>query len=193
MNVDLALAPTLDTGTCPHLAVLLGTADELFPTLASFYALGATRNGLLVHRSVREAAEGDRAKLFAAGLDAPSLERDGRLRIVEFDPDEPPDTSPEPWCRVLDEALTDGFAALWYSRFAIGPDNEEYRRLVPFEQAWERTFTGRPVVTLCPYIVGELSATAALDRLCSVSQTHEGVLIAGSDELTLMRPTETVH
>ncbi len=191
MNLDLALTPTLDSGSCPHLAVLLRTEDELFPTLASFYALGARRNGLLAHRSVRLAAESDRARLIAAGLDAAGLEREGRLRIVDFDPDEPPDASAERWNPVLDEALEDGYGALWYSRFAVGPDSEEYRRVVPFEQAWEISFTGRPVVTLCPYIVGELSATAALDRLCAVSHTHDGVLIAGANELTLMRPANT--
>ena len=105
----------------PTFAVLLRTEDELFPTLASFYALGARRNGLLAHRSVRHAAESDRARLIAAGLDAAGLEREGRLRIVDFDPDEPPDASAERWNPVLDEALEDGYGALWYSRFADRP------------------------------------------------------------------------
>ena len=39
-------------GACPHVAMLLSTAEEVAPTLASFYALGAKRNGWLFHRSL---------------------------------------------------------------------------------------------------------------------------------------------
>lgn len=187
MKIDLALTPTLDSGSCPHLAVLLRDEVELFPTLASFYALGATRNGLLVHRSPRDESVRDREQLTAAGLDAERLEREGQFRIVEFDPEEAPDTSAEPWLEVLDEALAGGYSALWYSRFAVGPDSDAYNRVLPFEQAWDRCFAGRRAVTLCPYVVGSLSATAALGRLCAVSHTHEGVLVPDAGALTLLR------
>ena len=47
-----ALAPALDSGTCPHLAVLLRSEEEFAPVVASFYSLGASRGGWLVHRGV---------------------------------------------------------------------------------------------------------------------------------------------
>jgi hypothetical protein len=67
-------------------------------------------------------------------------------------------------------------------------DEEEYSNVLPFERAWGQCFAGQPVVTLCPYIVGALSAAQVLERVESVSQTHEGVLLAGDDGLTLLRP-----
>ncbi len=188
MTIDLPLEPTLDSGSCPHLAVLLRTEAELYPTLASFYALGAKRGGFLVHRSLQGERDADRARLAAAGLDVALLESEDRLRVVEFDPDEPPEASAQPWKQVMDQALARGHNALWYSRFAVGPDDEEYRRIVPFERAWDTFFAGQPVVTLCPYFVGALDGAQALERLRGVSETHEGVLITGNNGLTLLRP-----
>jgi len=179
----------LEDGDCPHLAVLLRAESELFPVLASFYALGAKRRGFLVHRSVQDHAANDRERLVAAGLDVEKLETTEQLLIVEFDPNEPPDTSPERWQRVLDQSLGNGYSALWYSRFAIGPRDEEYNRVLPFERAWGQCFAGQPVVTLCPYIVGSLNGAQAIERVGAVAQTHEGVLVAGDNGLTLLRPT----
>jgi hypothetical protein len=50
--LERVLTRTLDAGACPHLTVLLKTTDELHPVLASFYALGAKRNGWMAHRSI---------------------------------------------------------------------------------------------------------------------------------------------
>lgn len=177
--LERVLAPPLEAGSCPHLAVLLKREDDLYPVLASFYALGAKRDGWLAHRSVRGEAGRDRERLAGAGLDVDVLESDERLAVVEFDPDEDPAASPEPWRRALDEALARGLTGLWYSRFAVGPDDEQFEGVGAFERAWDEAFRDRPVVTLCPYVVGELSGPAALDRLDGVSGFHDGVLVPG--------------
>ena len=169
--------------------MLLRTESELFPVLASFYALGAKRRGFLVHRAVRGESAEHRARLAAAGLDVDALESSAQLAIVEFDPDEPPESSPRPWLEVLERSLSNGYDALWYSRFAVGPGENEYGNVLPFERAWTQCFVGQPVVTLCPYIVGALSGSQALERMSEVSSLHEGVLLSGDDGLTLLRPS----
>jgi MEDS: MEthanogen/methylotroph, DcmR Sensory domain len=186
--IDAALTPSLDSGLCPHLAVLLRTDDELMPVLASFYALGAQRRGWLAHRAVRGEGARDRAALRECGLDVDGLEADGQLSIVEFDPDEAPERSTGPWKLALDEALERGYAALWYSRFAVGPEQDAFDRVLAFERAWDSSFKGRRVVTLCPYIVGALAGGPTLDRLAGVASLHDGVVIAdGAGELALLR------
>jgi len=157
--------------------------------LASFYALGAKRRGFLVHRCVKGESARDRGLLAAAGLDVDGLEASEQLAIVEFDPDEPPESSPQPWREALERSLANGFAALWYSRFAVGPGEQEYNNVLAFERAWSQSFDGQPVVTLCPYIVGALDGAQALGRMCEVSSTHEGVLLAGDDGFTMLRPS----
>lgn len=156
--------------------------------LASFYALGASRHGYLVHRATRGDSASDRASLEAAGLDVGALEAQHQLAIVEFDPDEPAETSPQAWQDVLERSLAGGYSALWYSRFAVGPGDVEYRNVIPLERAWGQHFAGSPVVTLCPYIVGALDGTEALRRLTDVAGLHAGVLVASDDGLALMRP-----
>jgi len=186
--IDLELSPSIEDGACPHLAVLLRTESELFPVLASFYALGAKRRGFLVHRSVQGDSPADREQLASAGLDVDGLQASEQLEIVEFDPEESPESSTQPWQQVLERSLSNGYSALWYSRFAIGPDEEEYSNVLPFERAWGQCFAGQPVVTLCPYIVGTLSGATARERMEAVSRTHEGVLLSGDGGLTLMHP-----
>lgn len=181
-----SLTPVLERGACPHLAVLLRSEDELYPVLASFYALGSKRGGRLVHRSLHGESVADRGKLTASGLDAAVLDDGGRFSLVEFDPDEPPEASPLPWQADLQRSLDQGFSALWYSRFAIGSDEAAYQRVVPFERAWDDAMADLPVVTLCPYIVGGLDGAETLDRLQGVAQFHEGVLVAGSQGFTML-------
>ena len=55
------------------------------------------------------------------------------------------------------------------------------------ERAWDEYAGGRPVVTLCPYIVGALDGAQVLGRIREASQMHEGVFLAGDDGLTLLR------
>lgn len=182
-----ALTPSLEEGTCPHMAVLLKREEDLVPVLASFYALGAKRDGWLAHRAPRGQAKRDRERLADAGLDVEALEREDRLAVVEFDPEEDPVSSPEPWRLALDDALERGLTGLWYSRFAVGPDDGQFAGVAAFERAWDEAFRDRPVVTLCPYVVGELSAVGALDRLDGVASFHDGVLVPSGGGFRLLR------
>ena len=109
---DATLRHTVDGAGCPHMAVLLDTEAELPAVLASFYRLGARRNGWLVHRYLPGQEERDRAALIENGLDVGALEAEGRLQIVEFDVDEDPATWADPWSAKLDRALEAGFDAL---------------------------------------------------------------------------------
>jgi len=186
--IDIALSPSIADGACPHLAVLLRTEDELFPVLASFYALGAKRHGFLVHRAIEGDGGEDRERLVAAGLDVAGLEASEQFSIVEIDPDEPPHSSPQRWQDVLERSLSGGYNALWYARFAVGPGDAEYRRILPFERAWGQCFAGQAMVTLCPYVVGALDGAQTLERMSEVSRLHEGVLLAGDDGFTMVRP-----
>jgi hypothetical protein len=174
---DDTLTATLERGSCPHMAVLLRDEDELPAVLASFYALGAKRGALCVHRAWIGERETARERFAAVGLDVDGLEAAGVLEVVEFDPDESPEASAAHWRERLDAALSEGFTALWYARFAAGADEELYRSVDAYERAWEEAFHGLPVVTLCPYVVGALHAVSALSRLAEVTEMHDGVLV----------------
>jgi hypothetical protein len=89
--------------------------------LASFYGLGAQRNGWLCHRALPGCADADREALTMAGLDVAGLEADGRLAVVEPQVETDPATWARPWVTVLERALARGFDAAWSSRFPIGP------------------------------------------------------------------------
>ena len=179
--LERVLAPLLASGSCPHMAVLLKRDEDVIPVLASFYALGAKRGAWLAHRSVLGQVERDRQRLARAGLQVEGLEADERLTMVEFDPAEDPAASPAPWREALDEALEVGLTGLWYARFAVGPNVQQFSGVAAFERAWDDAFHDRPVVTLCPYVVGGLSAGRTLDRLDGVSSFHDGVLVPSED------------
>ena len=104
-----------------------------------------------------------------------------------IDPDEPPEASALRWREVLEESLANGRTALWYSRFAVGADGERYRKVLIYDRAWGECFAGRPVVTLCPYVVGGLDGAQTLERMSEVARMHEGVLISGDGEPTLLQ------
>jgi hypothetical protein len=136
------------------MAALLPSTEDLPPVLASFYALGAARNGWLAHGSRPGEAGQDRDALAAAGLDVDCLEAEGRLSIEELDLTLAPETWVDGWSETLDERLAAGFDAVWFGRFAIGPTDREVQEVIPFEEAWMRRFRDRPMVTLCLYIIG---------------------------------------
>jgi hypothetical protein len=175
-----ALDPEVGAGSCPHLAVLLRSYDELPTVLASFYGLGAKRNGWLAHRALPGEAELDRERLSDAGLPVADLEGEDRLAIMEIDPTGPAERSTERLERDLDRALERGFSAAWYARFAVGPDESDHTAFRPFEDAWDRAFNGRPVVTLCPFVIGEIDARAALERMDWLAPLHDSVLLPGA-------------
>jgi hypothetical protein len=185
--IDGAFVPALDSGTCPHLAVLLKSEEEFAPILASFYSLGAKRGGWLVHRGADP--EDDREALAGAGLDVVGLEADRRLAIERILLDEPPDSLPRRLDAAFDDALGRGLNALWSSHTPVGPDRDSFRAAMSIERAWGEHFKDRPVVTLCPYVVGGLDAPAGLQRLSQLGAGHDGVLVPGERGIELFRPS----
>src|SRR4051812_12726131 len=141
-------------GSCPHLAMIIGRAEEAWPALASFYALGAKRNGWLFHRTVDAAA--DRAALAAAGLDVAGLEAAGRMEFDEISLDISVADYVHAWEPRLEGALARGFPAAWWARFPIGPDAELLDRSVEYEAAWDAHFHDKPCVSLCLFILGDV-------------------------------------
>lgn len=170
------VAELVDAGSCPHLAMLLQRDEEVAPTLASFYALGAKRNGWLYHRSLAGTADADRQALAAAGLDVAGLEAAGRMVFAEIDLSITVEDYVHAWEPQLEAALERGFSAAWWARFPIGPDETIIERSVEYDRAWDEHFHERPCVSLCLFIVGEIDAP----RVAQVGATHDGVLVASA-------------
>ena len=155
--------------------MLLTTHDEVAPTLASFYALGAKRNGWLFHRSIAGNADADRASLSEAGLDVDRLVAEGRMVFSEIDPGISVDEWVHAWEPEMDAALARGFDAAWWARFPIGPDATIIERSVEYDTAWDAHFSNRPCVSLCLYIVGEVERD---QRAAEIAATHDRLLNA---------------
>jgi hypothetical protein len=181
-----AISPALDGGTCPHLAVLLRSEAEFAPVVASFYSLGAKRGGWLVHRGIEP--DHDRQVLAGAGLDVSELEAERRLTLEQIKPTEPPEELPRRLDDGFDEALERGMTTLWSSHTPVRPDSDSFALAMEVERAWDEHFRGRPVVTLCPYIVGGLDAPSTLARLTGLGAGHDGVLVPAEQGLELFRP-----
>ena len=177
-----SLAEQLEAEACPHLAVLLRSVDELPAVLASFYSLGVRRGGWLAHRALPGNADHERRMLSDAGLDVAALEASERMVFVELDFDVPAERSTDRWRSALDDALARGHTGLWYARFPVNPGDAGYDAVLGYEREWHRTFRDRPVVTICPFIVGGLARSEMRDVLADVSQSHTGVLIADDDD-----------
>jgi hypothetical protein len=171
--MDSALESAFAGGTCPHVAMLLSSTEEVAPTLASFYALGAKRNGWLFHRSLAGHADADRASLAAAGLDVAALEAEGRMVFREIDLNITIEDYVHAWEPELEAALARGFDAAWWARFPIGPDAEILERSVEYDRAWDEHFRDRPCVSLCLYIVGDVERDS---RMAQLALTHDTVL-----------------
>ena len=175
MSFAETVEPRLDGGSCPHMAVVLRSARELPAVLVSFYALGARRGGWVVHHAVPTQCDRDRDRLAAAGLDVAALETAGSLVLFEFDPAEGPEAAAERFEPLLADALARGHSALWYSRFPIGPGASEFAGATAYDRAWDARFRGRPVVTLCPYV---LAGEDAGERIAHLNGWHDAVLDA---------------
>jgi hypothetical protein len=171
--MDSALDRAFGGGACPHVAMLLSRPEEVAPTLASFYALGAKRNGWLFHRSLAGKADEDRAGLMAAGLDVSGLEGAGRMVFSEIELSISVEDYVHAWEPEMEAALARGFAAAWWARFPIGPDAEIIERSVEYDRAWDDHFHDRPCVSLCLFIVGDVDR----DRhAAQIALTHDSVL-----------------
>jgi hypothetical protein len=178
MDLETPLRDAIDSGWCPHLAMLLRRRDEVAPTLASFYALGAQRNGWLFHRSLAGESDADRRALTAVGLDVAGLEAQGRMTFVEIGLDITPQQWAESWEQPLEDALARGFDAAWWARFPIGPDEAIIARSDAYDRAWDERFHGRPCVSLCLFIVGDLEAPRDAAHVERLAQMHDAVLVS---------------
>jgi MEDS: MEthanogen/methylotroph, DcmR Sensory domain len=171
-----SLAEHLEAEACPHLAVFLNSLDELPGVLVSFYALGVRRGGWLAHSALPGDADRERALLTEAGLDVAALEAENRMVVVEMDFDAPAAGSAEPWHEALDAALERGCTGLWYARSPVGPDAVD--GMLEVEREWHRMSRDRPVVTICPFIVGDPEA---------VAEMHTGVLVPRNGGYEMLR------
>src|SRR4051794_3228164 len=175
-GIAAALGDDVGRVSCPHMAMLLGSPQELHPALAAFYSLGASRNGWLLHRSLPGELEADRQGLIAAGLDVGALETQGRLAMTEVPVSEPPERWAEPFLPLIEERLGDGYEAVWWSRFPVGATGREFDVALDYDRAWDAAMHGRRAVSLCLYVVGPLGSEAdAAGRLAAM---HDGVLRA---------------
>ena len=177
MDVGTALDGEVGAGWCPHLAILVPSAERVIPALASFYGLGARRNGLLFHRALPGHGEADRAGLTAAGLDVAALEGNGRLVVAEPPHETDPERWARPWVPVVEDALEHGFDAVWFSRFPIGPNEAHLTAALAFDRAWDDAFHGRPAVSLCVYIVDDVDEAARARRVETLAPFHDGVVV----------------
>ena len=169
----MSLERAIGAGSCPHLAMLLARQEEVAPTLASFYALGAKRNGWLFHRSIAGRSDDDRAALSAAGLDVSGLESAGRMVFAEIELSIDVEDYVHAWEPEMEAALARGFDAAWWARFPIGPDAEIIERSVEYDRAWDDHFHDRPCVSLCLFIVGDVGRDR---RAAQLAETHDTVL-----------------
>jgi MEDS: MEthanogen/methylotroph, DcmR Sensory domain len=178
--IEERVTDAVDTGGCPHLAVILRREEDLPGVLANFYALGAKRNGWCVHRPLPGDEETDCERLREAGLDVDGLEADGRFAVAAMDPTLTPQQYTDTWTKALDDALAAGRTGLWYSR-AVAKGIRGWDIIITYDRAWDEAFAGRPVVCLCPFVVGELpgEVSEAVDELATL---HDGVLSPSGDE-----------
>jgi MEDS: MEthanogen/methylotroph, DcmR Sensory domain len=171
----VSLEGAIEAGACPHLAMLLQRPEDVWPTLASFYALGAKRNGWLFHRALARSADEDRRALSDAGLDVAGLEAAGRMVVTEVHLPISVDDYVRGWEPQLEAALARGFDAAWWARSPIGPDPAIIERSVDYDRAWDEHFAGRPCVSLCLFIVGDLNTP----ERTRIAANHDQVLTAG--------------
>lgn len=186
MDLQPPLERAVEGGRCPHLAMLLASYAQVAPALASFYGLGAKRNGWLLHRSLPGRGAEDRRALEEAGLDVDELERADRLSIDELPLDVPPEAWAEPWLHVLDARLAEGFDAAWWSPFPIGPEPGPFEHAISYDRVWEDCFHDRPAVTLCLYVVGGVDEAIADGRFAALSAVHDGLLVPEEEGVGLV-------
>jgi hypothetical protein len=178
LDLETPLAAPLANAGCPHLAILLDSIEDVPAALASFYALGLRRNGWLFHHSLPGKAEADRRMLSSAGLDVAELERTGRLEVCEVPITKPPEEWAQPYVPIVERQLGHGYDAVWWSRFPVGAEDESlFARALEYDRHWDACFHGRPSVSLCVYIVGDLSAADRGRRADGLRTMHDATLV----------------
>ena len=170
---------------CPHMAMLVGSLQELHPALAAFYSLGASRNGWMLHRSLPGEGDADRTGLTAAGLDVAALEAEHRFTLTEVPVTEPPGEWAQPWLPLIEDALRSGYEAVWWSRFPVGAAGREFDVALEYDRAWDEALHGRRAVSLCLYVVGPLGGED--DAAEQLGPIHDGVLRHTPDGPALTR------
>jgi hypothetical protein len=184
-SIATALGDDVGRVSCPHMAMLLDSPHELHPALAAFYSLGASRNGWLLHRSLPGQADADRAALIAAGLDLETLEAERRFTLTEVPVTEPPEEWAQPFLPLIEDALRDGYEAVWWSRFPLGATGREFDVALEYDRAWDEALHGRRAVSLCLYVVGALGADD--DAAEQLAHIHDGVLRTTPDGVAFTR------
>ena len=191
IDLERPLAGTLDGAACPHMSILLESVGDVPGALASFYGLGLRRNGWLFHRALPGQADSDRHALEEAGLDVPTLEREGRFEICELPVGEAPENWAQPWVPTVDRALERGFDAVWWSRFPIGPEQRVFELAYVYDRYWEACFHGRRAISLCVYIVGGLPEPEREARAGELRQIHDATLVVEHDRPVSVLPRRT--
>src|SRR3954452_3977681 len=181
IDLERPLAGTCDDTACPHMAILLDSFDDVPAALASFYALGLRRDGWLFHRALPGQGDADRDALTAAGLPVAELEAKGQFEMCELPINDPPETWAEPWVPVVEKRIAQGFGAVWWSRFPVGPDDNLYELALRYDRYWEAAFHGRSAVSLCVYIVGGLDGDAQAARLRDLREIHDHTIVVPAD------------
>jgi hypothetical protein len=181
-TVDFATPlPGLGEASCPHMAILLDSMEDVAPALASFYSLGVRRNGWLFHRALPGKAGEDRNALEAAGLNVSELERQGRFELCELPITDPPESWAQPWIPVVEDKLSSGFDAVWWSRFPVGPDDKLFELALVYDRHWDAHIQGSRAVSLCVYIVGDLPPAAQRKRAEALRAVHDSTLVLETD------------
>jgi len=79
------------------------------------------------------------------------------------------------WKARIEAALENGYDAVWWARFPIGPEWDLIARSAEYEEAWDAHFHEKPCVSLCLFIVGDLERERVVPLL---AETHDSVLSA---------------
>jgi DNA-binding CsgD family transcriptional regulator len=186
VDLKIPLGQALSGRSCAHLAILLRSLDEVAAAQASFYAVGARRNGWLLHHALPGNADEDRAALTAAGLDVAGLEREGRMLVDEWSVAEPPETWAQRWVAVAQRAIARGYDAVWWTGYPVGPDDELYKTLVEYDKAWEACIHGRPSVSMCLYVAEGLPARERERRETQLGAFHDALLVPAETGVRLV-------
>ena len=176
MSFAEAVGPRVDGGSCPHMAVVLRSGRELPAVLVSFYALGARRGGWVVHHACPTQCDRDRERLTAAGLDVGDLEARRKPRALRVRSRRGARGGGRALRAAAGRRARSAATARCGTRASrSGPGATDFANATAYDRAWDARFRGRPVVTLCPYV---LAGEDAGERIAHLDGWHDAVLDA---------------